>query len=100
MKKLLITLATISFLLILACKRERNQTMTVICDCTGVYLRMDGKDYHVCNESMLFPFADNSEVVASFKKIKECNSLSSRNAVCTQYHKNEGRIRVSFVRAD
>lgn len=36
-------------LIVASCEKEPNGTMTVVLDCTGTYLRQDGKDNHVCN---------------------------------------------------
>jgi hypothetical protein len=49
MKKLLLITTVAALLTLLSCKRETNKPMTVIKDCTGTYLRMDGKDFQVCN---------------------------------------------------
>ena len=92
MKKSL-SITTVAVLLTLfSCKRETN-TMTVIKDCTGTYLRMDGKDFHVCNIGKLSLFSTGTTVNATFKKIDNCKRLEDM-VVCKMLHPNEGLIEI------
>ena len=61
-----------------SCKKLRNKNATVIQDCTGTYLKVDGKKYSVCNFSMLSTYKDGEEVTATFKKVEECESTETR----------------------
>ena len=98
MKKL-ISIVTIVFLLTLfACKKEQNKTVTVIRDCTGTYLCLDGKDYQVCNLEKVSSFTDGATVTATFKKIKECNGSAKDAIVCYMLHANEGWIEVDKIK--
>ena len=81
-----------------SCKKVRNQTVTVERDCTGTYLSLDGKDYHVCNLEMVSSFSDGATVTASFKKIKECNGSAKDANVCEMLHANEGWIVVDKIK--
>ena len=81
-----------------SCKKERNQTVIVVRDCTGTYLRLDGKDYHVCNLEKVSSFSDCDTVTATFKKIKECNGSAKGTIVCYVVHVNEGWIEVDKLR--
>ena len=81
-----------------ACKKERNQTMTIVRDCTGTYLRIEGKDYQVCNLEKVSSFSDGTLVTATFKKIKECNGSAKDAIVCLMLHPNEGWIEVEKVK--
>jgi hypothetical protein len=81
-----------------ACKKERNQTMTIVRDCTGTYLRLEGKDYQVCNLEKVSSFSDGTLVTATFKKIKECNGSAKDAIVCLMLHPNEGWIEVEKVK--
>ncbi|MFO0322118.1 MAG: hypothetical protein ACK504_06800 [Bacteroidota bacterium] len=95
--KQIIYIATIFTLLtFFACKKVKNEAMTVIRDCTGTYLRFKGKDYHVCNLEKVSSFEDGTEVTATFKKIKECSSISG--GYCLKFHENEGWINVEKVK--
>jgi len=67
--------------------------MTVVKDCSGTYLRLDGKDYHVCNEEKLSSFSSGTNVTATFKTLQNCKALEEK-IVCKLYHQNEGWIEV------
>ncbi len=75
------------------CKRI-NKEAVIIKDCTGTYLRIKGKDYHVCNYEIAAGYASGTEVTATFKKINECNDPS----LCLIAHQNEGWIEVEEIR--
>jgi hypothetical protein len=93
MKKLL-SITTIAILLtVLSCKKETYKSMTVIKDCTGTYLRTEGKDFKVCNLEKLSSISEGSQVTATFKKIENCPSLEDK-FVCLMYHENEGWIKI------
>ncbi len=81
-----------------SCKKEGNQTVTVERDCTGTYLRLDGKDYQVCNLEKVSSFSDGTTVTATFKKIKECNGSAKDGIVCHMLHGNEGWIEVEKIK--
>ncbi len=81
-----------------SCKKERNQTVTVERDCTGTYLRLDGKDYQVCNLEKVSSFSDGATVTATFKKINECNGSAKDAIVCYMLHANEGWIEVDKIK--
>lgn len=81
-----------------ACKKVRNQPVTVIRDCTGTYLRSYGKDYHVCNLEAVSGFTDGENITATFKKIKACNGSAKHEVVCMMVHENEGWIEVKKVK--
>ena len=80
-----------------SCKKEFNETVTVERDCTGTYLRFDGKDYHVCNLEKVASFADGVTVKARFKKLRACNGSARDAIVCAMIHPNEGWIEVSSI---
>jgi hypothetical protein len=98
MKKLILIATTVSFLILFSCKKEINRTVTVVRDCTGTYLRLDEKDYHVCNLEMVSSFADGTTVTATFKKLKECNGSAKDQFVCYMLHENEGWIEVDKIK--
>ena len=97
MKKLLfLSLLLVGFS---SCKKTcmEGQEMTVIVDCTGTYLRLDGKDYQVCNTEKLGGFQNFEIVKADFKKIKNCNGSAADDIVCMMAHQNEGWIEVKSI---
>lgn len=84
-----------------ACTKEdncsKNEEMTVITDCTGTYLRVNGKDYHVCNTEKMTGFQNFQVVVADYKKIDECKGSAADDIVCMMLHENEGWIEVTSI---
>lgn len=80
-----------------SCKKERNLTVTVERDCTGTYLRLDGKDYQVCNLEKVSSFSEGATVSVTFKKIKECRGSAKDAIVCFMLHENEGWIEVEKI---
>lgn len=92
--KNLVLMATVFAVTLISCKKENDQIVTVIRDCTGTYLRWEGNDYQVCNPEKISAFQDGSTATAVFKKIKDCNSKASAPAVCYMLHLNEGWIEI------
>jgi len=73
--------------------------MTVERDCTGTYLRLNGKDYHVCNLEKVSEFPDGVSVKAAFERIDICTGSAMDDAiVCDMLHQNEGWIEVKNIR--
>lgn len=68
--------------------------MTVIKDCTGSYLRFNGKDYQICNIEIVEGFESGVEVEASFERIEDCKN---NWVVCFMLHENEGWINVTEI---
>ena len=74
--------------ILLSCSNVNNRNMIVVKDCTGSYLRFNGKDYHICNIETVENYDNGTEVKASFKIIDNC--IDSNEVVCEILHKNEG----------
>ena len=83
------------FVLTTACS-HKPQTMTVVRDCSGTYLRHDNKDFHVCNDSLLRAFSDGATVKLRYRKATECTDQRDR-MVCMMYHENQGWVRVDEI---
>lgn len=102
MKRLFIACLIATSPVLLSCRKSTcgngpGQAMTVLKDCTGTYLRLDGKDYRVCNVKTLKNYADGTQVEAGFKKINSCRAEEKR-IVCEMLHQNEGWVEVTSVR--
>ncbi len=80
-----------------SCKKETCQSVTVVQDCTGTYLRCDGKDYQVCNLEKVFSFADGAVVTATFKKLSVCKGSANDVFVCLMLHPSEGWVEVCEI---
>lgn len=81
-----------------ACKKVINETITVVRDCTGTYLRFDGKDYHVCNPEKISSFPGGTEVEATFIKIHDCTGPANDAPACYLLHQSEGWINVEKIK--
>ncbi|MGB4773826.1 MAG: hypothetical protein WBP45_01520, partial [Daejeonella sp.] len=67
MKRILFVTALL-LIIIISCKKENLETMIVVKDCTGTYLRLNNKDYKVCNFKTVVSFKEGEKVKASFDK--------------------------------
>lgn len=85
----------LSFVALFACNKEKSERATVIKDCTGTYLRINGKDYHVCNIEKSGAYANGTAVTASYKLIPTCNS---NEVVCMMLHESEGWIEILSIK--
>lgn len=94
MKNIISIIFLILLISFVSCSKVSNKNMTVIKDCTGSYLRLDGKDYHICNIESVEDYESGTEVKASFKKIDDCQY---DYAVCEMLHLNEGWINVTKI---
>jgi hypothetical protein len=92
MKRQILILAIASFTTFVSCSKEN---MTIIKDCTGSYLRLGGKDYHICNIEATESFDGGTEVEASFERISDCQTKPPTE--CEMYHKNEGWVNVTDI---
>ncbi|MBW8360940.1 MAG: hypothetical protein K0M56_01995 [Kaistella sp.] len=74
-----------------------SEKATVVRDCTGTYLRVDTKDYLVCNNAILKNYKEGAKVTVKFAKTDSCPEFDGK-AVCMMYHENEGTVRISEVK--
>lgn len=74
--------------------QDRLDTGKIVRDCSGTYVRFEGKgDYLVCNEAMLADKADGTKVSVVYDYTKECKEREGK-AICMLYHENKGMIRI------
>ena len=72
--------------------------MTVIKDCTGVYLRSkDGAEYLVCNNSTLNAYGNGDEIKVEIETVNECYGLQEP-VTCTTVHPNQGKVEVVKIK--
>ncbi|WP_118973018.1 hypothetical protein [Taibaiella koreensis] len=86
----------IGLILLVSCSKANNREMTLIRDCTGTYLRFDGKDYHVCNITRTNGYPDSATVKVSFKMTRDCSETPG--AICTMDHENEGWVTITDIK--
>ena len=97
MKKSISIVTILTVLTLFSCKKEKNEEVSVIRDCTGTYLHFNGKDYHVCNSDKLSSFENGVIVKATFKRIKKCEGSANHETKCLMIHSNEGWIEVEKI---
>jgi hypothetical protein len=95
MKKVLLLISVFSLLTIVSCNKESGTNATVVRDCTGTYLEMNGDDYFICNPDKIAGFSDGTKVNVSYKSIEEC---TVNGVVCYMYHPKKGDIEVTDVK--
>lgn len=98
MKTIFKTIFPIFLFTLIACEKEHTENVTVIKDCTGSYLRFEGKDYLICNREKAEPFSHGQAVTATFTEIKDCNGSAKDAIVCMMLHENEGWIEIEKIR--
>jgi hypothetical protein len=93
MKNLIIVAVCIIYIVSAACQKRISaaKQAIVVRDCTGVYLRMEEKDYLVCNVSLLEGKENGASVHVFFRKIDECLRPEAR---CLLFHPAEGIISI------
>lgn len=79
----------------ISCNKVQERQMMVVRDCTGTYLRLDQKDYQVCNTSETNIFPTGTLVKASFKSIAGCSQAPK--FVCELYHPSDGWIKIVHI---
>jgi len=93
--QIILVLFTLTFF-VSSCDKVGNVEVTVIKDCTGSYLRYEGKDFHICNIETVENIQSETVIKASFKKVEKCNTDTL--AVCMMYHENEGWIEITEIK--
>ncbi|MNT09900.1 hypothetical protein D3C72_1447060 [compost metagenome] len=97
MKKYLVALAVLSVTGLSSCIRcVKMKYVTVVKDCTGVYLRDQQKDYQVCNYEMLDAYHNGASVQAQYGTIGSCPALDTV-VVCEMLHPSEGLVEIYSV---
>ena len=84
----------IGSVLFVSCQKDEDQEATIIRDCTGTYLQVEGHDYYVCNYEEVSNFSDNETVYVKYFKVDECGLVG----VCTLYHPKAGNVEVIEIR--
>lgn len=92
--------AVLSFIAVisLSCTGPKMQEAAVIKDCTGSYLRINNKDYHVCNIEKLEGLENGVKIKASYRRLEKCTGPEQDAIVCMMYHENEGWIKIKKIK--
>jgi hypothetical protein len=97
MKIQMIVGATLLLISNVSCQKGNFTSATVVRDCSGTYLQIEGKDYSVCNLEKVANYKNEAKVKVTFDKLKECNGSAKDAIVCYMYHQNEGWISVNTI---
>ena len=91
-----IFIAAFSILLLASCgKVKRNAEIDR--DCTGTYLRLNNRDYMICNPEMVNSYADGSPIKVKYNTISECAPSDPNIIVCEMYHKYFGHVEITEI---
>lgn len=66
-------------------------------DCTGTYLRLNKKDYLICNPAMTDSYVDGSDIRVKFKFKSKCDNTGD-HPVCELYHKSYGFVEITEIK--
>jgi len=83
--------------LALACTRKNGVEASITRDCTGTYIRIQDKDYLVCNINAVAEYNEGEKVKVSYKVVTDCPEREGL-MVCMMYHENEGMVRILKVK--
>jgi len=83
----------IAMLFLVGCKKDPFSAK-IVRDCTGTYLRDNGKDYKICNVEKVNGIDDEQRISATYRKIETCQPLITDSVVCEMYHPHEGWVEV------
>ncbi len=92
------TFFTFLIILVIAAACAKTKTATVVRDCTGVYLNMNGKDYRVCNIEKISNYKHGQEITVSYKLVSSCDGTANDQPVCFMLHEYESWIEVKKVK--
>ncbi|MFK7784654.1 MAG: hypothetical protein AB8B56_06055 [Crocinitomicaceae bacterium] len=65
-------------------------------DCTGTYLRLNNRDYLICNPTSVSSYADGSSIKVKYQTVYDCNT-DPNQSICELYHKHYGTVEITDV---
>lgn len=107
MKKLFFLLVVLAGLLF-GCRSENgpetlapdcsSSTITLIRNCTGEYLRIDGKDWLICNYQTVSNIAHNAAVAVRYQTVQgNAAPCMGDRAICMMAWPYEGIVRIEDI---
>lgn len=93
--KYTIIILSVILVSLFACEKSGKNNAQIVRNCTGIYLRMDGKEYRVCNSEKVSKYPNGVSITVNYKHIKKCNS---DDIVCTMAYPNDGDIKVLKIK--
>ena len=94
-KFVLILITTIGINLIFSCEKSKIK-MTVIKDCTGIYLRKNAQDYYVCNDDVIESYSSGEKIKVSYELLEQCFGILEPVS-CEMDHPYESKIEVTNI---
>ncbi len=76
---------------------EDFQTVVIVRNCSGTYVKIDEQDFQVCNAEALEKFDDGESVDIEYEDVEKCENKEGV-AVCMLYHPHEGYVFVNQVK--
>ena len=91
----ILKISILALVLIAATSCDKSKVrMTVVKDCTGVYLRNNSRDYYVCNAELLEGNSAGDKVKVSYDELEECFGVLEPVA-CEMLHLYNGKIEIT-----
>lgn len=84
-------------ILTLACTKKNGVEASITRDCTGTYIRIQDKDYLVCNINSVGEYNEGEKVKVSYKMETDCPEREGL-MMCMMYHENKGMVRILKVK--
>ncbi|MBL7893926.1 MAG: hypothetical protein JNK50_01440 [Bacteroidia bacterium] len=81
-----------------SCKKLQTSSATVIRDCTGTYLRMNGKDNPVCNYKIITEYTDGSPISVDYKKVVDPKCEETDLPRCEMIHPYELGVWIEIIK--
>jgi len=94
MKNIFISILFLTTLV--SCHKETKNNATIVKDCTGDYIRIDSKDYFICNDEMAINFKNNTQVYVEYNTVDKCDQPN--DAICLMLHLSEGAIKITKIK--
>ncbi len=91
-----VTVLFLLTLLMTSCSKSFREG-TINRDCTGTYLKLNDKDYLVCNPLMTNSYQDGKTVNIKFKSKASCSS-NPVSFACQLYHPNSGFVEIIEIK--
>lgn len=96
MKSILSIFAVVFALTTLSSCDKSKVKMTVVKDCTGVYLRDNSRDYFVCNDEILENYSAGDKIKVTYDNLEECFGILEPVS-CEMAHIYDGKIEVTEI---
>ncbi len=90
-----ILVLSLAFTSLVSCDKTKVK-MTIVKDCTGVYLRDNSRDYYVCNDDILENYSAGDKIKVSYDVLEECFGLLEPVS-CEMAHLYDSKIEVTEI---